>query len=158
MESDRTTENAGWTSLPPAARWLGLAGLIPFFAGAIIILWPDGGAPIGKILQAMLVYGVAILSFLGGVAWGAAMARGEEGLPVYALAVAPSLVGWGTLLFVYPLHQAFAMALAFALLWLVDRYHTNVGRFPAAYLMLRSLLSIGVVVSFLAVGFRLLPT
>lgn len=157
MESERTTPNSGWTHLPQAARWLGLAGLIPFFAGAIIILWPDGNVPLGKILQAMLVYGVAILSFLGGVAWGAAMNRGEEAWSVYLLAVAPSLVAWGTLLFVFPLHQAFVMALAFALLWLVDRHHTAVGRFPATYLTLRSVLTVGVVVSFLVAGFVLLP-
>lgn len=157
MENAQNTPKAGWTRLPQAARWLGLAGLIPFFAAAIIILWPDGAAPLGKILQAMLVYGVAILSFLGGVAWGAAMARGEEGWPVYILAVAPALVGWGTLLFVYPFHQAFVMAVAFALLWLVDRQHASVGRFPATYLTLRSVLTVGVVISFLVVGFALLP-
>ncbi len=157
MESNERSQSAGWTRLPQSVRWLGLAGLIPFFGCAIIILWPDSGAPGARILGAMLVYGVAILSFLGGVAWGAAMARGEEAWGVYLLAVAPSLVAWGTLLFVFPLHQAFVMALAFALLWLVDRYHTAVGRYPESFLKLRSLLTIGVVVSFFVAGYAMLP-
>ncbi len=49
------------------------------------------------------------------------------------------------------------MALAFGLLWLVDRQHLAAGRFPAPYLMLRTVLTIGVVVSFLVAGVALLP-
>ncbi len=154
---NQTQAPAGWTRLPPAARWLGLAGLIPFFGCAVFILLADGPATSQRILGAMLVCGAVILSFLGGVAWGAAMARGEQGLLVYLQAVTPSLVAWLTLLFVYPLHQAFVMALAFALLWLLDRHHQAEDRFPAPYMRLRALLTIGVVVTFLVAGVAILP-
>ena len=147
----------GWQSVPSAARWLGIAGLIPFFVGAGLELAPLKGLPAGKVLAGSLVYGVAILSFLGGVAWGAAMARGERGAGPYILAVAPCLVGWFTLLFVFPLHQPFVLALAFGLLWLVDRYHVAQGRLPESYYMLRTVLTIGVVVSLIAGGFAVLP-
>ncbi|GAB5471254.1 MAG: hypothetical protein Kilf2KO_42840 [Rhodospirillales bacterium] len=147
---------ATWQSLPSAARWLGLAGLIPFFAGAIAILAAPPGWPLVKLMAAVCIYGVAILSFLGGVAWGAAMTRGERAWMPYVMAVAPSLVGWFALLFVYPFHQPFVLALAFGLLWLADRHHTAVGRFPQPYFLLRTLLSVGVVVSLLAAGFALL--
>ncbi len=147
----------GWQSVPATARWLGIAGLIPFFLAAGLLLLPPQGLPAGKVLSGALVYGVAILSFLGGVAWGAAMVRGERGPGPYILAVAPSLVGWLTLLFVFPLQQPFVMALAFGLLWLVDRYHVSVGRFPQPYYMLRTVLTIGVVVSLILSGFAVLP-
>ncbi len=68
MENAQELENAGWTRVPHAARWLGLAGLIPFFGCAIIILLPSSVAQNLKIMAAILVYGVAILFFLGGVA------------------------------------------------------------------------------------------
>ncbi len=154
----QTRSGEGWSRLPPPLRWIGLAGLVPFFAAAILVLLPSTPPDAAfRILGAMMVYGVAILSFLGGVAWGAAMARGEEGWAPYLLAAAPCLVGWLTLLFVYPLHQAFVMALAFALLWLLDRQHAAAGRLPGPYMRLRAILTLGVVVSFLAAGFLVLP-
>ncbi len=157
MQETPETGAHGWQSVPAPARWLGIAGLVPFFLGAGLLLAPPGGLPLEKVLGATLVYGVAILSFLGGVAWGAAMVRGERTLGPYLMAVLPSLVGWGTLLFVFPLQQPFVLALAFGLLWLVDRHHVAMGRFPQPYYMLRTVLTIGVVISLIASGFAVLP-
>ncbi|MEO1190758.1 MAG: DUF3429 domain-containing protein [Pseudomonadota bacterium] len=145
-----------WQSLPNSARWLGLTGLIPFFAAAVAMLIPPPEIPLSIIIGAQVLYGAVILSFLGGVAWGAAMARGERDLLPYALAVAPSLVAWFALILINPFRQAFVLALAFGLLWLVDRYHTKVGRYPQPFFQLRTLLTIGVVASLLTSGFALL--
>ena len=54
------------------AHSLGFAGLIPFvfLSLACWIVHPDW---LGTMIKGQLAYGIAILSFLGGIHWGAAM-------------------------------------------------------------------------------------
>ncbi|MEE4191586.1 MAG: DUF3429 domain-containing protein [Halieaceae bacterium] len=51
---------------------LGYSGLLPFYAAALWLLWPDAS---GKPLAAsvFVVYGTVILAFLGGTVWGYAV-------------------------------------------------------------------------------------
>jgi len=156
MQTDANQTQA-WHQVPAGARILGLAGLVPFFAGALFTLQPPGPIPAAAIVGATVLYGAVILSFLGGIAWGAAMTRGERAFAPYLVAVIPSLVGWVTLLFVYPTHQPFVLALAFGLKWLVDRYHVQVGRYPQPFLMLRTILTVGTVASLIVMGFLIMP-
>jgi hypothetical protein len=53
---------------------LGYAGLLPFYASALWVAFPD--AP-GRTLagQIFVIYGVVILAFLGGTLWGNAVVR-----------------------------------------------------------------------------------
>jgi hypothetical protein len=81
---------AGWL-VPPAARWLGLAGLIPFVAGALATL-PISGALRPYGLPLLLYYGAIILSFMGGVHWGAAMMRDDPGFGPLGRSVASALI------------------------------------------------------------------
>ncbi len=84
--------------IPPAALWLGLAGLLPFLWGAATTLneglaawglWAAGPRLTGVPL--VLGYGVIILAFMSGVLWGfAARAPGPAGV-YYALSVLPAL-------------------------------------------------------------------
>lgn len=55
--------------LPAAAAWLGYGGLLPFAAGAAGA-WLASGFAQAAIGAALLCYGGAILSFLGGIHWG----------------------------------------------------------------------------------------
>ena len=79
------------------AAWiLGLAGLIPFAVGAVVIWMPDSGAvTTGSTANVLSDYAACILSFLGGVRWGADIPR-EKGprAMVLALAVIPPLIAW----------------------------------------------------------------
>ena len=54
------------------AHTLGFAGLIPFIflSLACWIVHPDW---LGTLIKGQLAYGIAILSFLGGIHWGASM-------------------------------------------------------------------------------------
>ena len=54
------------------AHVLGFAGLIPFvlLSLACWIVHPDW---LGQVVKGQLFYGIAILSFLGGIHWGAAL-------------------------------------------------------------------------------------
>lgn len=68
------------------AVWLGLAGLLPFLMLSVSVWSPDWRA---LALPALLGYSALILSFLGGVRWGRALAADR---PLeYVWAVLPSL-------------------------------------------------------------------
>lgn len=150
------------TAIPAAARWLGFAGLLPFAAAAVAALVP--GMPLhGYALPALLAYGAAILSFLGGIRWGLAMTALPPGttaaLPpgtvsasppdVMALrlgfSVLPSLVGWLALL-LPPGQGLLLLALGFAAMLVADQ---RIGFAPAWYPRLRLPLSLGALVALL---------
>ena len=111
-------------TMPPVTLWLGLAGLIPFvvLAGALV-LWltlPVFGGP-GAIRQALVLYALAILSFLGGIRWGIAMNYADQPIALrdFVLSVVPALVGWAAVLFA-PGAALWLLTGAFVVLGLYD--------------------------------------
>lgn len=91
------------TAMPSAALWLTLSGLNPFVAPAVL-LGVVGADPLlrEQVALCLLVYSAVILSFLGGVRWGAeigALADGEgPRASLLALSVLGSLAGWALVL------------------------------------------------------------
>ncbi|MEM6585788.1 MAG: DUF3429 domain-containing protein [Pseudomonadota bacterium] len=92
------------TSLTPAARWLGYAGLLPQLL--CIAVAAIGNPYRYDAIFMGFVYPAMIFSFLGGVWWGQALARsGSASAGAYLIAVTPSLIaaalfiphllGWG---------------------------------------------------------------
>lgn len=127
--------------LPPIARFLGLAGLIPF-AGLALGCWLGWrGAPL-----ALAAYGATILAFLGAVHWGlglrAAATERSADLARFGLGVVPALIGWVTLLL--PI-VAGLVVLSGAILATaaVEQVGSRGGLVPADYQRLRWLLSAG---------------
>lgn len=96
-------------------RTLVLAGFIPF---AALAFWLYGIAPDHPWRHGTIVllttYGAVILSFLGGIRWGVALAaRAGSGQRDLFLGVVPPLAGWAAILMPVPL--AFVLlAVAFA--------------------------------------------
>ncbi|MFC7333855.1 DUF3429 domain-containing protein [Rhodocista pekingensis] len=151
----RTVRTGPFREVPAAAVWLGLAGLIPFYAGAL------GGwllpAPYAAhALQYMLYYGVAILSFLGGVHWGLALAGfgapavadPEEDPPAsmdwtrLGWSTVPVLIGWLALFL-----SGFAAQITFLLAGFVGMLYGDfraalAGAAPLWYLKLRRPLTV----------------
>ena len=87
------------TTVPLGAVFLGVAGLVPFLGfAALAVSGYDGGlGTIGLSPRTILsAYGAVIASFLGGIRWGAAAARGA-GSADYLIAIVPSLVAWAAL-------------------------------------------------------------
>ena len=82
------------TRPPLAPLLLGLAGLLPFLAGALITL---GLFPENTVLSqdgrlVLTRYGTIILCFMSGVLWGfATRATGPQATVAYALSVIPAL-------------------------------------------------------------------
>ena len=147
-------------AIPRSALWLGLAGLIPFFWGALTVLRPDlglwgaatfGPRFIGPYVQ--LFYGAVILSFMSGVLWGfATKASGAVAASGYALSVLPALwaffmTGGG------PVSAAINLMAGFVGLLLLDWMFWRQGLAPAWWMGLRILLTAIVVICLAVVAF-----
>lgn len=87
------------TTIPRSALVLGLAGVLPFAWGALMLFVPDASSLTLEWLgprfvgpYVLLAYGTVILSFMSGVLWGfAAKAEGRVATIGYGLSVLPAL-------------------------------------------------------------------
>jgi hypothetical protein len=80
----------GQTSLSPAARTLGYAGLLPQIISIAMVL--TGHEWRYAALAGGFAYAAAIFSFLGGVWWGQAVQSARATTGAYLVAVLPSLI------------------------------------------------------------------
>lgn len=141
---------------PPAATWLGYGGLVPFFLPAIG-LWQPALAEFQELLFAVqFAYAAIILSFLGAVHWGRALAGDPSSAqPTGRLvwSVTPALFGWVLLIVPIVLPDprliSFGFALTFTVAYIVDLRAVRAGHFPAWYGTLRKRLTTGVLASFI---------
>ena len=141
--SDTTSIEA--SKIPRGALWLGWAGVVPFAAGVAGLYATTPLAP-DVARAALLGYGAVILSFLGGVVWGVALLRDGDrpDARLLALAVVPSLLGWGTLLL--PPGGGFALLIfGFVAQLLVDHGLGRAEVHPPWYPRLRLRLSVVVI-------------
>lgn len=135
--------------IPTPALFLGLAGLIPFLVGGFGA-WLAEPAAAALALNAMLGYGAVILSFLGGVHWGRALAPDIAMRPSWMQliwSVTPALIGWGAM-FTGQIYSVLVIYLiAFTLAFIVDAKAVRGGLLPAWYGTLRKILTTGVILS-----------
>jgi len=149
-----TSPGTGLSAVPRPTLLLGLGGLIPFWAGALLpVLRPDLGP---ALMPALLGYAAVILAFMGAVHWGLAMADPAPAAPWtrYGGSVVPPLVAWVALML--PTTAALALFVAaFGLLYVADLRAVAAGWAPEWYPALRRLLTALVV---LALAVALLRT
>jgi hypothetical protein len=131
---------------------LGLAGLVPFWglAGALAL---KGAGPFSceALDWALATYAAIILSFLGGIRWGLAVASADrpEAAMHFMISVLPSLAAWLLLLLPEPMRLTCLGFLSLAL-GLMDRGLVFSG-FASPWLgRLRLLLSSGAGMALLA--------
>lgn len=116
--------------IPGVPLALMLGGLVPFAAGAgaIWALRTDAALQ-GQVALALLAYGAVILSFLGGIRWGAEVNAHGAGIPrarQLALSVLGSIAAWGLVLWAmlaapgWPVLVAAALAHLLHGLWDAD--------------------------------------
>jgi hypothetical protein len=133
--------------IPTGALLLGLGGVLPFAACAAALLVLDDADWRAQAAQALAAYGAVILSFLGGVRWGAAFALPRAQLtPELALAVIPSLLAWCALLLPGDVQPLMALALGIGVFGVLDVREGGRGGWPAWYPRLRLLLTVLVLV------------
>lgn len=143
--------------VPAAAAWLGGLGLVPFVGLSIASQAIEGDLKTAA-LRGLLAYGAVILSFLGGIHWGAAMTRSisqtDHGIDAVRLgiSVVPSLVGWASLL-IDARYGLALLAVGFAANLLLDIRSTRQGLVPPWYRRLRQPLTMIVVVALIVAGF-----
>jgi len=139
---------ASSATIPQPAAWLG--GL-----GALLFACLTAGALFTSVETAawlehtLLIYGAVVLSFLGGIHWGLAMASDDMSWPRMMVAVVPSLVGWLSVLLPSP-WSLWIIGFGFGGMLIAD--HTATGReyTPLWFPRLRYPLTFVVVVCLLA--------
>jgi hypothetical protein len=117
--------------LPPAVRLLGLSGILPQLAciGYALVFEASFAG------QAGLAYAAVILSFLGGLWWMAALLSDLRDPTPYVVAVLPSLIGWGAML--WPAGGLWLVALCLLASPLVDLSLARRIALPKGWLRLR---------------------
>lgn len=131
--------------------WLGAFGAVPFAFLAVASLFLSE-AILAQATFALITYGAVILSFLGGIQWGLAIANTDGGTFGGAsyrrlgLSVVPSLIAWAALFFETDT-GLLLMALAFAGVLVFDIWSTLVDEAPPWYPKLRLPLTVTVVTS-----------
>lgn len=141
--------------LQPLSARLGYLGLIPFVSLAAAAVF----APVslrGFASEALLAYGATILSFLGGIYWGLAIASpavpSVRLLLFLGIGVTPQLLGWAALLL--PGQAGFFLtAMGLLALLIADRAAVKYGMAPRWFLNLRWPLSTAAAVALLLGGF-----
>ncbi|PZO35561.1 MAG: DUF3429 domain-containing protein [Alphaproteobacteria bacterium] len=143
--------------LPPLARALGFAGLLPQLGVVALLI---GGGPDIRFTALSVGYGYAalIFSFLGGVWWGLA-ALGGERTPgwVWIASVVPSLLAlatawpWATG-GTWPGPSLIMLGLCLMGSVLVDLRLMGLGLTPGGWIALRAPLSVGLGVLTLVAG------
>ena len=146
-------------SAPRAPVLLGLGGVLPFAASALMLGLTAGAADQSQralaevSLLSLLLYGAIILSFLGGTRWGREVGDASRPTP-HALeltgAILPSVVAWVALLVALPPVGAVPVGLAmtigaFVAMLVWDRAGVASGLWPAWYGPLRMILTLGAV-------------
>lgn len=125
-------------SSPPPALYLGFSGAIPFCGlAAMAFIFPEHLHLIAHVQQA---YGACILSFLGAIHWGFALAKTNELNPDWSTlgySVTPSLIAWLALL-AKPVPGLTTLCIGLAIALSRD---LKTPYFPAWYYALRKALS-----------------
>ena len=127
--------------IPLPALLLGIAGVVPFWAAPVAIWWDPQWWTVAHHQQ--LVYGALILSFLGGVHWGIALAGDDHRWPRYVWSVLPALIGWTSHAFEH--HGILILICGFGTAWSIDRLSPLAEALPVWYQSLRAILSVGAV-------------
>lgn len=140
-------ERAG---VPQPALLLGYAGALPFI-GCVVMALAGVLMPPPVALLWLIGYGACILSFMGGIHFGLAIAAPQS--PSFlrlGTSVLPALIGWAALL-ISTDAGLILLAVAFAVLLAYDLAETKRGRVPPWYPKLRVPLTL-IVVACLLLG------
>ena len=138
--------------IPLVPLGLTLAGVLPFVALAVAMLTTDDVIVRAQAALWLVVYAAVILSFLGGVRWGLAMARGQAQPIVFVLSVVGSLAGWALVILGFSKGITAGLLLAaaglFILHWVWDVLFAEAA--PAWFSGVRTLGTLGATLSLIA--------
>jgi hypothetical protein len=134
------------------ARALTLAGAIPF-AGLALAVWIAPAEYHAQAGNALIAYAAVILSFLGGIQWGGAVALAESApksaQTMWLLSVIPSLLAWAMLFVPGSGARVIVAICLFAFVWIIDALLHLQKLIPNWFFRLRTLITAIVVSSLL---------
>ena len=132
---------------------LGLGGLIPFIVMTALLAYAGTEfIAFDMLIKALSGYGAVILSFLGGIRWGASLMRASRGRLTLGLSVLPSLFAWICLFLPAPWLFA-ALAVGFLAQGAWDVTAIQRGKLPLAFRTLRIVLTAVVVLCMIVAFF-----
>lgn len=136
------TQQTSMTKNQKTANILGYGGLIPFVIFSIGS-WIDlPGVTQAHSVQILIAYGAIILSFMGAIHWGLAMAHDNENRSQpFIISIIPALTAWLALLMTNR-WALIVLLIAFIVLYIYDRAAEKPQRLPAWYLPMRMRLTI----------------
>ena len=132
--------------VPHSVLLLGFSGALPFVLASLLAWAGPPSSPLA--LRSLAIYGAVILSFMGGVHWGLAMAQGQLSLRRLGVSVLPALVAWPAAL-AGGVAGLLVLAAAFAVLLAYDVTVVRKGLAPDWYPALRLPLTLVVIISLL---------
>jgi hypothetical protein len=146
--------------MPSSALLLGLLGVVPFAALALVAflrLEERAGLPPGLARAGLVGYGVVIASFLGGIRWGVGLNHpvAEHRTSLFVMSVLAPIVAWGALFMPHP-HDLVVLIGCFLVLGVSDVALSMRGTAPRWYGKLRTMLT-ALVVGILILALALLP-
>ncbi|GIZ53507.1 DUF3429 domain-containing protein [Noviherbaspirillum aridicola] len=117
---------------------LTVGGVLPFLL-LMLACWVVDIEWLGVFIRAQLAWGIAILSFLGGIHWGGALTRddldAEQTRKAFTWGILPTLLAWSSTL---AGGFGFAVLMAgFVLAYQADKRHFSWYRLPQWFLVLR---------------------
>ncbi len=136
------------------ATILTYAGAIPFLACAAILLFGQatGLGSLGQFAgQAITTYAAVIVSFLGGIQWGIALATHEQqpqtAKSLFLLSVVPSLLAWAMLFLPNGSSRVVVAIFLIGFVWVIDALLHLQQVLPTWFFRLRSNISAVVMAS-----------
>jgi hypothetical protein len=139
------------------ATILTYAGTIPFLACAAILLFGQTMG-LGSLRQfagqAITTYAAVIVSFLGGIQWGVALATHEQqpqtAKSLFLLSVVPSLLAWAMLFLPNGSSRVIVAIFLVGFVWVIDALLHLQQALPTWFFRLRSIVSAVVMASLIA--------
>lgn len=136
------------------ARVLTLAGAIPF-VGLAFAVWIVPAAYHVQVGNVLIAYAAIILSFLGGIQWGGAVALAESApksaQTMWLLSVVPSLLAWAMLFVPGSGARVIVTICLFAFVWVIDALLHLQKLIPNWFFRLRTLIT-GIVITSLLIA------
>jgi hypothetical protein len=136
------------------AAALTYAGVLPFLCCALLLLFAPAmglGGFRQLALQALTTYAAVIVSFLGGIQWGVALATNEQqpqtARSLWLLSVVPSLLAWAMLFLPNGSSRVIVAIFLVGFVWVVDALLHLQQVIPSWFFRLRSIVSAVVLIS-----------
>ncbi len=131
---------------PALPHLLMFAGVLPFLAGAVLLLAGVSSLPVlGLTSSAVASYGLVIVIFLTGIHWGQQLSLGKAASGLFIFSNVIAVMVWLAWLLIPQRYFLVFLVLPFTAILAVDRKLMNTGVLARAYLRSRAAITLLVI-------------